>query len=235
MSIRIMSMVFDASGMTSTQKLVMLALADHANEEGKSIYPSVQRVCDKTALGERVVRRTLSELRGEDVGLIRVVRKSKFHSTTEYAINVKNLRSLVVERPALDAPLESERPALNAERPALNAPKSSVNHQTTDAVKKTDRARPDERAILTAFCEESGIPEPHPNTMKENKSAAALWWQPIRRMCGLANGRGPDLARQAVRRLRHDRLTVSSPASIEKTFTALFSEAAAPRTGTPEL
>lgn len=106
--------------------------------------------------------------------------------------------------------------------------KSTIAKITTKINGGAGRARPDEHSILTAFCEESGIPEPNPSTPKENKAAAVLWWQPIRRMCQLANGRGPEVARQSVRRLRADKMTVSSPASIEKTFTAIFSENVAP-------
>lgn len=143
MSVRLMALVFDTEGLSSTQKLVMLSLADHANEEGRSIYPSVKRICDKTSLRERVVRRTLSELRDTDgLNLIRITGQSTMNHPNEYAINIKALRKMATvtmpdDSGAFDAPPapsapgapHAEPPALSAEPPALSAPNPSVNHQ----------------------------------------------------------------------------------------------------------
>lgn len=57
MSVRIMSMVFENQSLSSTEKLIMLALADHSNDEGKSIYPSQNTISTKTGF----VRTTVNE------------------------------------------------------------------------------------------------------------------------------------------------------------------------------
>jgi hypothetical protein len=62
MSIRIMSLVFENHELSSTEKLIMLALADHANDEGKSIYPSQITVSRKTGLARGTVNRHVQSL-----------------------------------------------------------------------------------------------------------------------------------------------------------------------------
>jgi biotin operon repressor len=62
MSIRIMSLVFENQELSSTEKLIMLALADHANDEGKSIYPSQSTVSRKTGLARGTVNKHIQSL-----------------------------------------------------------------------------------------------------------------------------------------------------------------------------
>jgi hypothetical protein len=92
MSVRLMSMVFEASCITSTQKLVLLALADHAADDGTSIYPSVETLANKTCLSNAAVRKALKELRGP-VGVIRIARRFTSRMPNKYAINVAQLAS----------------------------------------------------------------------------------------------------------------------------------------------
>ncbi len=93
MSVRVMSMVFEAHGITSTQKLVMLALADHAADDGTSIYPSIETIASKTCLSETAVRKALRELRG-NLALIRIARRFTSRMPNKYAINITRLSSL---------------------------------------------------------------------------------------------------------------------------------------------
>ena len=62
MSVRVMSLVFENQTLSSTEKLIMLALADHANDEGKSIYPSQNRLSRKTSLARGTVNLHIQEL-----------------------------------------------------------------------------------------------------------------------------------------------------------------------------
>lgn len=71
MSVRIMSLVFENTELSSTEKLVMLALADHANDEGKSIYPSQNRLSRKTGLARPTVNRHIHSL--VDKGYLKTV------------------------------------------------------------------------------------------------------------------------------------------------------------------
>lgn len=53
---------------SSTQKLVLIALANHASPDGTGAFPSVERICRYTCLSERTVRATLASLKAS--GLI---------------------------------------------------------------------------------------------------------------------------------------------------------------------
>jgi hypothetical protein len=97
-------MVFEAGGITSTQKLVLLALADHAADDGTSIYPSVDTLANKTCLSNAAVRKALKELRGP-VSVIRIARRFTSRMPNKYAINVEKLSSL--KRVSPDSTLES--------------------------------------------------------------------------------------------------------------------------------
>ena len=98
MSVNLMSSIFeveffdikDAEGnvtKASTAKLVLLAMADHANDEGEGAYPSIERLCKKTALSEQTIRNTFDALRHN--GIIELSGKSKY-GTNNHTINTKS-------------------------------------------------------------------------------------------------------------------------------------------------
>jgi len=98
MSVNLMSAIFeveffdlqDENGNTtkaSTAKLVLLAMADHANDEGEGAYPSIERLCRKTALSEQTIRNTFDALRHN--GIIFLEGKSKY-GTNNHTINTKS-------------------------------------------------------------------------------------------------------------------------------------------------
>jgi len=64
MSVKIMGMVWDTK-LESNKKFVLLAYADHANHEGKSIFPAVETIAQKTGYHERSVQRLTRELENE--------------------------------------------------------------------------------------------------------------------------------------------------------------------------
>jgi hypothetical protein len=70
MSIKVMTWVFDNSPMTNSNRLVLLALADHADDETWSCYPSIARLARKARLSESTTRRALQCL--ERAGAISV-------------------------------------------------------------------------------------------------------------------------------------------------------------------
>ncbi len=72
MSIKLMSAVLAMVGVSCTKKMVLVSLADHANDEGRSIYPSVDTTADRAGLTARGVRKIVKEL-VRDGFLIRVV------------------------------------------------------------------------------------------------------------------------------------------------------------------
>lgn len=68
MSIKLMTAVWDREDLTSTHKLVLLALADWANDEGLC-WPSINRLAVKTSLTTRGVQKAIRAL--EDMGFVR--------------------------------------------------------------------------------------------------------------------------------------------------------------------
>jgi hypothetical protein len=68
MSIKIMTAVWDREDLSSTQKLVLLALADWANDEGLC-WPSIERVAKKSSLKKRAVQLAIRSL--EEMQFIR--------------------------------------------------------------------------------------------------------------------------------------------------------------------
>ncbi len=61
MSISIMSAVFESEALGPTERLIMLALADHANDRGRC-YPSIARLCKRTGLTSRTVQSNIRKL-----------------------------------------------------------------------------------------------------------------------------------------------------------------------------
>lgn len=118
MSIKVMSSIFE-SDLPPGKRLVMLALADHANDEGVC-YPSISRLCLRTGMKERTVQTHIRELEADGY-LSRDMNKGRSGS---------NLYHLT---PAKSAPPQELRPAENntpppqktARTPAKSAPKPS--------------------------------------------------------------------------------------------------------------
>ena len=89
MSVRLMGSVFELD-IASTWKLVLLAMADHARDDGTGCYPSVELLAKKTSQSRRGVQKILRLL--EDAGLIaasKVSRGGPRHST-EYKLTLHN-------------------------------------------------------------------------------------------------------------------------------------------------
>ena len=68
MSIKLMKAVWDRQDLSSTQKLVLLSLADWANDEGLC-WPSIDRLAIKTSMAGRSVQRIIRDL--ESMGFVR--------------------------------------------------------------------------------------------------------------------------------------------------------------------
>jgi len=122
MSVSVMGLCWYVKDLTPAQKVVLVALADHAEDDGSRVYPGVERLTYKTSLSERTVRRALSDLR--EKGLLIVIKESTYHKSTEYRIDLTELQVLQ-KRPARDT--KQDLPE-NTKRPARDAPKPSVNH-----------------------------------------------------------------------------------------------------------
>jgi len=77
-----MSAVFECETMTSTQKLVALALADHCHDDGSEARPGMARLLRKTSLSERTIQITLKSLQSD--GYLVIQRQSTAVTTNVY-------------------------------------------------------------------------------------------------------------------------------------------------------
>jgi DNA-binding transcriptional ArsR family regulator len=109
MSIRLMSAIFETefrdlqdedenTTKASTAKLVLLAMADHANDEGEGSYPSIENLCRKTALSAQTIRNTWDALRYN--GIISLRGPSKY-MTNDHTINTSCFPKLRGENDAI--------------------------------------------------------------------------------------------------------------------------------------
>lgn len=94
MSIRLMTHVWDVPFPTQSQLLVALKLADYANDDGGSIYPSRNRLAELTQSSESTVKNVLRAFRA--IGFLQVAKEGGHgpKSTTHYTINLRLLRAL---------------------------------------------------------------------------------------------------------------------------------------------
>lgn len=88
MSIKLMSLVWDFGPNDSTQRFVLLALADRANDQGGSCYPSILELSKKCAMSQRTVIRAIDAL--VDGGFLQ--RKRHKSRSNSYTIIVARLR-----------------------------------------------------------------------------------------------------------------------------------------------
>jgi len=72
---------WEVDGLTSTTKLVLLSLAQHANEDGGQSFPSVSTIAAECRLSERAVQKALHALEAEGyISIMRRLRQSSVFS-----------------------------------------------------------------------------------------------------------------------------------------------------------
>jgi hypothetical protein len=134
MSVRVMAAIFEHSQLRPVPRLVMLALADHADHDGFA-WPGIDRLAQKTGLSRSGVQRALGE--AETAGeLTRTVGGGR-SSTSLYRITLVDNHAGVGDKgPHTAAVSGPERAADRTERAADRAikgrtlrPESSINHQ----------------------------------------------------------------------------------------------------------
>lgn len=143
MSIALMAQVWTRR-MSHRDQAIMLAMADHANDDGGDCFPSAALVAWKTGYNERTVRRAWADLR--EAGALVVVAEAGRRKPTEYRIDLSVLPKKKPFRPdRMSAQAEvrdGSLPGQTAGRPDTGdtadltpvSAEPSINHQgsTTD-------------------------------------------------------------------------------------------------------
>ena len=143
MSVRAMSNVFDRQDIkSSTDRFVLLALTDHASDDGENIYPSVETVCRKTGFSERTVQGAIKNLVA--IGALVPDGKGK-RMTNKYRYTFA---------PAGDAPLP---PQITAFTPAGDAPESLKNHHIKPSKKQSSFPQAELKSMVYVLEQVTGI------------------------------------------------------------------------------
>lgn len=148
MSIRLMSIVWRME-LGSTDKMVLLALADAANDDGVTWLPmsgkaGKQGLRQKTSLSERCIQTCLKRL----VEAGHLAREERTGRGVLYQVLLGQEVT-----PAPDAPPHVVRPAPDAGTPAPDAPKPSLNHQPSQ------KASPSSKGHGTRLAAEFIVPD----------------------------------------------------------------------------
>lgn len=96
MSIKVMSLIWDihTESLTSTEKMILLRMADFSADDGSSIYPGYARISRDTSISMPSIKRTIKSLIGKGL-LIKVKKENpKLHLAAEFKINVEGLFDL---------------------------------------------------------------------------------------------------------------------------------------------
>ncbi len=122
MSVRVMTWVWDQTEVGGGDRLLLLALADEADDEGGSCYPSIRRLAAKTRTHTNTVQRGVGRL--EAAGLIEVDRPEK------QGRGHFNRYRLLVERAPNQCPSDQGK--------ARDDPEKSARQARADPVLRTD-------------------------------------------------------------------------------------------------
>ncbi len=82
------------------RKMVLLALADNANDEGTDCWPSVGKLVEKCSMSERAIQGHLAAL--EESGYIK--RHERLGRSNKFTIYVDQIRSELMHKPRSNSP-----------------------------------------------------------------------------------------------------------------------------------
>jgi len=88
MSLRIMTIVWETS-LPAAQKMVLLALADNSDDEGRNCFPSTGTITRKCSMSHRSVFRHLASLEANEL----ISRKERPGHSTNYILHVEKIRA----------------------------------------------------------------------------------------------------------------------------------------------
>lgn len=86
MSVHVSSAVWKITGISPSQKLILLKLADHADDDGRC-WPSIRRMSQETCLGKSTVFRQLREM--EEAGWLQRVQRAE--TSTVYRLMLSQI------------------------------------------------------------------------------------------------------------------------------------------------
>lgn len=153
-----------------TEKLVLLALADHANPSRThpDVYPSVGHLAEKTGYGERTVRRALAGLVAQKV--IAVVGKYRGKTTIYRLCYVDNLAVTVtaIEGDAVSVTGDSGHPVTGYRSESPRIPVRVTYESVIEPVNESVN----ESEVIDLRLVDSGISEEEDQAIRDHIEAA---------------------------------------------------------------
>lgn len=148
MSIKVLSHIWQTSQATGSKLLVLLAMADFADDHGGNIYPSMQTLAAKARLSTDQTRRVVHEL--ADGGYIKLVSEGGWRNGRNWA----NEYQIVLDRPddmqeggtgklqggSANASGGTSADASTVLAPMQAQPSLQPSYQTSEAATATDQA-----------------------------------------------------------------------------------------------
>lgn len=148
MSISFLSAVFECRAFTPHEKLVMLALADHADEAGRC-FPSIARLALRTGMSGRGVQKVLRRL--EERGFLRTDMNGGRGGANAFRLHFTAAEPCIT--PEARSPLNQVHPELQRRTPRTRftstpeprSPEPSLNHQEPCARERRKGAEPSDK------------------------------------------------------------------------------------------
>jgi hypothetical protein len=116
MSVKVMAKIWEAGPASLGDRFVLLAIADHANDEGQA-FPGVGSLARKTCMTERGVQKILRRLEA-DGWLLTDKRQGRYRCNL-YTVMTPNKDALDPERGSLDPERGSPKPSLTIKEPSF--------------------------------------------------------------------------------------------------------------------
>lgn len=177
MSIKIMSLVWEKSQHKGSALLLMLALADHADDKGRC-WPGMTSLALKTRMGRRNVVKLMERL--EKSGEVVVEVRGGQAASNRYRINIELLGS--------DQLITSERVITTPSEPAITRVVNGRSHESSITVNKTSRKKKSKVKMSAEVVEaiegavktrdiQNAYKEcvPYPVKWEQGESTAAKW------------------------------------------------------------
>lgn len=111
-----------------TRRIILLALSDHADDDGNNIYPSIGYLAWKTGMSERTVQYTLRDL--ENQGCLTIVHKATQHHPRVYRLDLSALSRKPPYQRSDQSGVQNLHPSEDS-RGAKSAPLNNPGVQTT--------------------------------------------------------------------------------------------------------
>lgn len=158
MSVKVMSAVFDCNmpelktdkGATvsdSSCKIVLLALADHASEDGEGCYPGVRKICRKTNLSTQTVVNALNALRHNGFTQLEGQSKRKTFNYTILVTRIAEFQWLESD----DSSGQNITVPAGRTKPSVTGLPTSKKNEDDPALREISRTYQDEIGMITAM------------------------------------------------------------------------------------